>query len=333
MVDSSRGYSLVHPVYLDLPMMLSFLAHVEGGVSLDEETTSKQSGARERLLKGRAGLRLRFGPLAGGDVETDASTQKRDEDSLEVKSSRHHTAASLFNLLYDYLVEDKQLSAVQSPADLGELHVGQLVELSGEYLGNPLEEALAFVESFMPYYLAHKEAQAELVKNQSKRTSGSPKRGNQRQRQPGGSSAADPEQVAVALLAEVAKQAEAQDEKLGMQFLLKMAEDIRSVPVHDILLRTNEGLSAVLTVDSSFYSPSTNEYLRAGAFRVVAKVTRILADDGKINLTRRTIMGATNPKIAQEIMSGLRTEDLHLDVPDPIVEAPAVQVLPMAIFL
>ena len=326
MTDPVAGYNLVHPVYLDVPMMVSFLAHIEGGVSVDEEQTSTATGARERLLKGRAGLRLRFAPVVGGEAAAEGSTQKRDEESLELKTSRHHTAASLFNLLYDYLIEDKQVVSLTDPAQLSDVRIGQLVEVVGEYLGNPLEETLAFVGAIIPYVLAQEEMQKEAAKNtrtQQKRTNSSGRR----------SSSPDPQAVAAAALQELVQQATDQSKETGMRIAMQMSDDIKNVPVHDVLLRTSTGLNAVLTVDSSYYSPATNEYLRAGEFRVVGKVTRVIGGDRKINLTRRTVMGAAGPEMAREIVSSMKSENFSLDVPDPIVEAPAVQILPMAVFL
>jgi hypothetical protein len=115
--------------------------------------------------------------------------------------------------------------------------------------------------------------------------------------------------------------------------MLKMAEDISRVPVHDLLFRMQSGLNAVLTVSSEYYSPETNEYLRAGEFRVVGKVTRIVTGSSTINLTRRTVVGVANPATAQDLVAKAETEEIKLDVADPIVTAPAVQVLPMAIFI
>ena len=60
MAEEHAGYQLAHPVYLDVAMMISFLAYLEGGVVTHEEATQKEAGARERLLKGRAGLRARL---------------------------------------------------------------------------------------------------------------------------------------------------------------------------------------------------------------------------------------------------------------------------------
>ena len=145
MAEEHAGYQLAHPVYLDVAMMISFLAYLEGGVVTQEEATQKESGARERLLKGRAGLRARFPWAFDAEAGTEGSTQRRDEISLESKSARQHTVASLFNLLYGYLREDDQLVDLKEPAQLEELQTGQLIELTGEYLGNPLEDILAFV--------------------------------------------------------------------------------------------------------------------------------------------------------------------------------------------
>jgi|GEM_PF-5551139 len=47
MTTSNPGYNLAYPVYLDVPMMVSFLAHLEGGVATHEEETKTETGARE----------------------------------------------------------------------------------------------------------------------------------------------------------------------------------------------------------------------------------------------------------------------------------------------
>lgn len=333
MTETGPGYSLLHPVYLDLPMMVSFLAHLEGGVSVEEEQTSTQSGARERLLKGRAGLRARFAPIGSADIGMEGSTQRRDEDSLESKTSRHHTAASLFNLLYDYLTEDSQLVNVNAPEDLEALRPGQLVELTGEYLGNPLEESLALLSAFLPYMKAQKEAEAEQPS--ARRPAQRPKRSGPRNQIASGP--ADPEAAAAAALEatmqEMVRQAEVAQE-MGLMVMSLMAEDITKVPVHDVLVRTSGEVNAVLTVDSEFYSATTHEYLRAGEFRVVGKITRVLRGDKVINLTRRTVMGAMPSNTARETLSELsNSEGLALDLADPIIAAPGIQILPMAIFL
>jgi hypothetical protein len=129
------------------------------------------------------------------------------------------------------------------------------------------------------------------------------------------------------------QQAQESQNEFGLQMMLRMAEEIIKVPVHDLLLCTPTGLRAVLTVSSEYYSAATSEYLRAGMFRVIGKVTRIVNDPDVINLTRRTFLGAADSAVIQDFFAQAKTAEMKLDVADPIVGAPAVQILPMAIFI
>jgi hypothetical protein len=329
MTQDQTGYVLAHPIYLDAAMMISFLAYLEGGVVTQEEETQKEGGAREKILKGRAGIRARLPWALNAEVGTDGSIQRRDEVSLESKSARQHTNASLFNLLYEYLTVDNQLVNLQESKQLNDLRPGQLIELAGEYLGNPLEDILSYMAAIYPYYEEQQKTQKlaateaiEQVKRAHK--SGSPAKRAEAQ-------AAAPEVTAI--MSGVMQQMEASESEFGIRMMISMADDIAKVPVHDLLLRTPAGLQAVLTVSSEYYSSATSEYLRAGNFRVIGKVTKVISDSDTINLTRRTVLGAANSSIIEDLVEKVRTGDLKLDVADPIVNSPAVQVLPMAIFI
>ena len=329
MAEEQPGYVLAHPVYLDVAMMISFLACLEGGVVTQEEETQKEGGARERVLKGRAGIRARLPWALDAEAGSEGGTQRRDEASLESKSTRQHTAASLFNLLYEYLTTDNQLVDLKQPDQLQGLSHGQLVELTGEYLGNPLEDILAFVAAMYPYYAEQLKVQKAVAAEALDQAKKAQRSGNPSKRSQAQESA--PEVAAV--MAGVLQQVQDGQSEFGIQMMLRMAEDITKVPVHDLLLRTPTGLQAVLTVSSEYYSAATNEYLRAGKFRIIGKVTKIVNAPDVINLTRRTFLGAADSAMVQELVTNVRSGELKLDVADPIVAAPAVQVLPMAIFI
>ncbi len=319
MTSAAPGYSLAHPVYLDVPMMLSFLAHLEGGVSVSESATTTGTGARESVLKGRGGFRAKLWTLGEGDLGSNASMSMTDDTASESKTERHHTAASLFNVLYGYLREDQQITNIGKPDDLGDLRTGQLVELSGEYLGNPIEDILAFFNSLFPYMATQEPTApspgAEATSGGKQRRSGSPAK-----------------RAAAAQVSPTPAVAQNLDE--GLRLLVRKGQDIAEAPVHDLLFRTGEGIEAVVTVASEYYSSTINEYLRAGEFRVVGKVTRVLKDEKCINLTRRTVLGAAGPDMARSIIGSIGELDVvSLDIANPIVSAPAVQILPMAIFI
>ena len=308
-------YFLHHPLYLDTPMMVSFLAHLEGGVSTSEEATTTEAGSKERVLKARAGFKFNLPAILDADLGGEGSAQSRADASSEVKTSRHHTAASLFNALYRYLREDGQIMSVGGAPDIEKLSSGQLIELKGLYLGNPFEDVLLFADSLLGYLTAQQEAKTagKLTASRANR-SGNP-------------------QVKAAAAKTPTMEDEAVLDSGTAALVVKMAGDVRASHVHDLLLETTDGLSAVLTVSSDFYTSATNEYLKSGEFTVIGKVTRALDEDETINLSRRTILGAASPELAQSVVDGFSSMRPEGAAASAIVTGPVIQVLPMAIYI
>lgn len=125
---------------------------------------------------------------------------------------------------------------------------------------------------------------------------------------------------------------------LGYQVILKMLmqmyADMENAPVHDVLIQAPEGIRAVLTVSSQYFSEATNERLRAGDFTVLGKATRILKDSGSINLARRTMMRVSGQDAAQSmIFAAAESVGIAREEANSIVTAPAIQIVPMAIFI
>lgn len=320
-----NGYNLTHPVYLDVAMMISFLAYLEGGVSTGEEETKRDTGAKERLLRGRTGLRFKLPPVANADLSGEGSTQRREESVVEARTERLHTAASLFNGLYEVLSDDGQLHTIEDADGPAQLKVGQLVEFQGAYLGNPLEDVLATLSALLPYLLEEQESQRSALEAAHKKTQGQKRSGNPAKK------AAAPE--AAGVLEGLIEQAEASQQEAGLKIALQMAEDIKGAPVHDLLIRTPRGLSVILTASSEYFTAATNEYLRAGEFQVVGKVTRVVRGGESVNLTRRTVLGAAGASVAEDVIGSFTNTLEGFDVPSAIVEGPCLQVLPMAIFI
>ena len=90
----------------------------------------------------------------------------------------------------------------------------------------------------------------------------------------------------------------------------------------------------MLTLSTEFFSKETTDYVLGGRFTVLGKVTRVLGASELINLTRRTALGIGGPDVARGLVQGF-TEDkeLFVQISDPIVEPPAIQILPLAVFV
>jgi hypothetical protein len=313
----------VHPVYLDISMMTSFLAYLNGGVVTSEEQTQKEAAARESSWKGHAGARIRLPFALDAEAGSEGGAHRNEEISLELKSARHHTPASLFTVLYDYLSENALLADLKDACQLGELETGQLVQLSGEYLGNPLEDALAHV-SEVSSHLAASHGLASGLQWKSG-AEGAPRPGRHALRQEGAE--------LFETEAAVSRKSECADNDSAIQVILRMAELLQGAPVHDLLICSPAGFHAVLTASSAYYSQETRELLRAGEFRIVGKVSRIVTGESTINLTRRMSLAAAQPVVTRELLAAARAAGLPIGFADSVVRAPAVQIIPMAVFL
>lgn len=94
---------------------------------------------------------------------------------------------------------------------------------------------------------------------------------------------------------------------------------------------------AVLTLASEFITAQAEEYLKASNLRVLGKVTRVVTDaDDPINLTRRSSLGALGAEFIGELFTSIKESleaPISVTIADPLVAPPAVQVLPLAIFV
>ena len=350
---------LFHPVYLDVPMMISFLAALRDGVALEDTMTRRDSQSTSREREGSARVRLpSLGSLLGFDASGRMASSRQGETSEEVMAVRRHTEASLFNALYAALTEDGLLRGVSEPADLADIAPGNVVELSGDFVGNPLEPVVAFFKQALPYFdiageveaapavdseplvaeITAAEAEADDLSRQAANAarSGNPATKAQgleiRQR-------ADAQRARAKELREAAEAAMAlvrgqQEQLMGVRLITQVGEDLATTPVQDTVMIAGGGLKAVLTMSAEFFTEATRAHLRAGVFRVVGKVTRVLTVGDEVNLLRRTVLGAAGPDVARDMLKGAVQEgELRLETFDPIIQAPAVQVLPLAVFV
>ena len=305
---------LVHPVYLDVPMLVSFVAAVEGGFAFESEETGKETTgnekAREATARGRAGFPL-LGALVGLDMSGRYGRKAHEEESRETKVVRQHTEASLFNLLRHQLHVTERISAVASQENLAELQIGELVEVTGEVVGNPLQQVLDLFSQILPYLGVDVEALSNPKKRKDPSRSG----------HPGKAAGTTP-------------QHEDRTDEDTFRLMTTMRGDLERASVRDLVVRGPSGVRAVLTLSTEFFSDQTADYLLGGRFTVVGKVTRVLAEGETINLTRRTALGLGGPDLARQVVTDVTSDnEIFVDLGDPVVEPPAVQLLPLAVFV
>jgi hypothetical protein len=320
------GSLLAHPVYLDTPMLVSFLASLEDGVSYTSEVAERVAAGREGEGEGTGKVALpSIATLLGLNLSAEGRYKRRNtsEDSVENKFIREHTAASLFNRLMNRLrATDGMLTELSVSTQLEELADGSLIEMHGQILGNPLRQVLEFFAALGPYIgLDIEDHPDEPPEAEHRPTGGSRKR-----------SGAKPP----AKLPQLTNTSGGQTPELSNQDILRVVKrEVSISPVVDLLMESREGLRAVLTVNRELLSPEVEAYFVGGRFTVLAKVSAVLTEGNSISLLRRTAFGTMGRSVAEEMFSAFTdsSEGLDFSVAETVIDGPAVQLLPLAIYL
>jgi len=309
---------LVHPVYLDLPMLASFdaalnpLKDVRGA----DTVTDANKAALEASLEAKGAL-LAASMKAGakGSLGQESSTQSEYEFVFQ------RTDASLFNHIRTQLAGRVwMLPEVASgdPPDNHRIEVGQLVEMRGQILANPLDRLLENYDRVLPWAGLQPHAP-------SKQANDVPRDWRAFGRRSVGS-------VLNRFVAE---------KKNDTRLLGIIRDQVASNTVRDLVLRI-EGEPprwAVLVVANRYFTRETADYVLDGEFTVLGKVTRVFHEGARVKITRRTALGSMPEDRAKQFLARLRSDLLETGgaLPDArmrsLVPLPAVQIVPLAIFV
>lgn len=98
---------LIHPIHLDVPMLVSFSAAIQGGLLLGAEITKETGTTKSKVgdVGGRFGLSNLLGSLFNASIEGMVTGQKEERGQDILKESRQHTEASIAILLYAHLLK------------------------------------------------------------------------------------------------------------------------------------------------------------------------------------------------------------------------------------
>lgn len=347
----------VHPVYLDVPMLLDFLATIEDGFASVEEVTERVGSTTEREREGKGGLSAPFHFLKveiGGRLRRSA----KKEEETERKGVREHTEGSLFNVLREHLHQEELISRPKTRADVSSLECGDIVEVTGEIVGNPLEQIVDLYARFGPYlgidppsvferffrsvgFTSQQEPAVYLPEAQVRKAI----------------KKSDPGELKVLnLIRDDLRNAEVRDVLLIGEIEPDESEeptpevDVKEVvtggafsslpaslasPIFDAerpLPRPDATMKVVLPLAREFLSERAEEHLIGGRFTAFGKVTRILRDGETINLSRRAAVGILGAEPVQQLLKEYRPSGVDLQG-EPVVKAPAIQLLPLAVFI
>ena len=301
---------LIHPIYLDIPMLVSFAAAIEGGLSFGAELTREASSSKAAGVEGGAklGLSRLFSQFldASGELQFEG-THEGVERSIE-KSSRSHTEASVAILLYDRLRKDSgfivDLGTVEAAR---EVEPGALVEIAGTVEKNAIDAMIDCIDAVnILVSLGTSEQTTSPGSTTGKRRGTTAGKNNQEMQNP------------------LEKIRDALD------------KDRKRTPISNVLLRCTapNNVTAVVTLRTENLRDLTLSELHKNSVRVLGKVTRVIDHEESMSPFENYGMALIKPETLQELFHGLRNnEEITFDFSDVQVQGPALQVLPLMVFV
>lgn len=210
--------------------------------------------------------------------------------------------------LLRWLLDDAGAVSVSSVDDLEGLGPGALVDLTAAAFGNPLLTLLDFVAPTIPLVL-----DATSPPSRVSPRAGAPRAASVPAGGPDAGGASPEEQRVLAGLVAMAR------------------EGMHTSPVVDMILITADELPVVAVLDRVAAGPATEAFLQDGTYQVLGKVMSVLGADEEINLFRRSLLAALGSAASSELLEQAKEAGSDLEIVDPVLSGPLLEVLPVAI--
>jgi hypothetical protein len=299
---SSNRYPL--PLYLNQKYVFDVLSMMEKGFTQLETVTSRSAEQRETggEATGGVGFSNVFGLL---NVSFGGSRVRKDQtqDQHEVSTQRVHTPNSLFARMRERLFQENLVRETLSGEGLSP---GDFVEITARLEKNPLIESLETLVSILNMALIFEDRPSQVPSQRKEAAS---------RRPPTSENARVLEQVK------------------------ELVEVLRTGEIVDLLAAPVEMIQAnvILTLDMTYAADPSLSDLIDGEYRVLGKITRSIpvGSDESINLLRKTSLGRLHASVLDGLKAPLeemQTEGINLPSLKTEIEAPVIQILPIAVF-
>jgi len=285
-------------------MMISFVATMDGGYALEKvwKQTHDSSGEMSGSLEGEAGLPNIISHLVKASLKASGNIDGKLASSEENQIVFKHTEASLFMRLRHELRRKGDIISLDNcdRENWSKISPSSLAEISGEIYRSPINEIVQLSKRFIPIMIQslpiNEDGNVDLPNLSSEQRN---------------------------LLS-------------TMSTMQAIIADLEASPLSDVLLKHIEGWrkTAVLDLSTKVLPLGEQELLHCGRVRVIGKVTRILADKETINLYRRSILGIAAQSVSTQLAQAFSlSPEIEFKLESPIVEYPAIEIIPMAIYV
>ncbi len=318
-----EGEHLGIPIYLDTNTLLDLLASMEDGFSTASKriTRDNQSEANEISGEGSFGIKayslLKLG-LKGsvGKKSTDTSENEQEEE-------RFHTYGSLMNRLIKNLYETGVVKLVNDKKSWDSVNESDFIELQGKFIPNPIVNSLMKFNSLFEMITLFGEQKLIPPFNDFNKIPVpqdlSIKEANKFRR---------------------AEMKKAEDQLKGFKSIINMINGLiensenENFQKYVIEVENLQDHKIVSYLFHEFMRDRAGAELPYGKFKIIGKVVRKIEGNEAIDLLEGTVLGLSDEMI-DSLKIPLKNMGGKFKIPEIFteVEAPAMQIIPIAIFV
>lgn len=311
---------LLLPIYIDTNLLLDLLASVEGGFSLVEKVTTRATTASEqnKAITAEAGTEFgipNFLNLLKIKVAGSATSLSTADTAEEIQSERYHTYGSLLHRLRNYLDNQGMIKRFGGDDSWAAIKAADFIEIHGLMRPNPVIDSLERVNRIAKL--------AALLTGED--TTGQYSSGPHSQKSKASKTTRNSNDDAV-------------DIRLVRKFIDGVLGDVYSTNIRRFvvdIVGIDNG-TAVILIFTNYLRDSTLTEISHKEYRVLGKVVRKVTSslDRPINLLPGTALDGVGASIITKLQDALRaSEDIQLPELQPTVSEPALEIVPIAIYV
>lgn len=318
------------PIYLDTNTLLDLLASMEDGFSAATTTVTRENESKTSGISGEGNFGINIYTLLRLGFKGSANKETKDEATEERKEDRVHTYGSLMNRLIQNLHEKHEIKAINDDQSWNDIKEFDFIELNGKFIPNPIVNSLTRLNNLLDLIIRFSE-QKLIPPYDNLDNPPVP----ENMPIPEGASK---KQFINQVRKEIRKNAETQlkqnksikemldgiTKDLGNENFQKYVIELKDLPDHKI----------VTYLFNDFIRDRAGAELPYGEFRILGKVVRRLEQNESIDLLEGTVVG-----LSDEIIEGLKVPLNEMSgqfrIPEIFtnVEYPAIQIIPIAVFV
>jgi len=301
-----ESHDLAIPIYLDTNALLDLLASIEGGFSVVEKITTRSNVSKATEVSGGT----EFGianvlSLLKIDLRG-LSTKTTDRQSGEERQvERYHTYGSLLNRLRANLEEAGLVRKLLDENSWDSAAASDFIEARGRFIPNPLRASLQTMNRLLDMILLFSDLEFATGSNATQL-----KKVKQETRQ----------------FLNTRKLFEGIIRDLEHESIQTYIVELTALPDHRI----------VVSLFTEYLRDRSSTELPYGEFRVLGKAVRNIKVGDSIDLLRGSALSGVSEEILSQLLNGIRQAgNQGINIPDLVtkVKAPAIQVIPIAVYV